>query len=187
MPLIQKTVSPTSVASVPATLSYTITVNYPTQQLLSGVVVTDAIPTGTTYVANSINASGYYTDTPEEGGPPQVVWDIGDNLADVPGYAAGAGKAYCPVILNAPVLADTYLKKESQDKNYGGNTLLITRPATANKYKHTLVKFDVSSIPAGAIIQSAYLGMNVQAARSDQAQRSGVPHEDRLDRRRRHE
>ena len=43
---------------------------------------------------------------------------------------------------------------------------LLTRPANASSYKYTLLRFNTIGIPAGSIIRSATLGLDVQSQRS---------------------
>jgi len=87
-PPISKAVDKTG-ANAGDTLTYTLTTNYTGSSLLTNVTVTDTIPAGTTYVADS--------DTPEATVTPAdnatatlLTWNLGSNAAGVPGYKAGA-------------------------------------------------------------------------------------------------
>ena len=146
-----------------STLTYTMTPTYADSVPLSNAIVADAIPANTTYVAASANAGGT-TD-----GPPvtTVTWNLGSNAAGVPGVSSPNGTANCPappVTLSAA--ADTWIDKANATTNHGADTTMRTRPANANSLKYSLVRFDISGIPAGATIQSATLSLNVTTAQA---------------------
>jgi thrombospondin type 3 repeat protein len=70
-----------------------------------------------------------------------------------------------------PASADTYLSQNSANTNYGTQTSLLVDsddPAGTGRDKRTLIKFDLSQIPAGATIQSASLKINVTNASPQQ-------------------
>ena len=107
VPLISKSVD--KATALPGeTLTYTITTNYPGPDLLSEAVVADTVPAGTTYVPNSANASGVYSNTLNA-----VLWDLGSNSPAIPGLTAQTGSALCPVVANLPILADTFIDKDN--------------------------------------------------------------------------
>ncbi len=88
--LISKQVDKLKVDDNGATLTYTVTASYPGSALLTNVVVTDTVPAGTTYVADS--------DTPEATVTPAdnntatlLTWNLGSNSAGVPGYTSASG------------------------------------------------------------------------------------------------
>ncbi|MFN8498612.1 MAG: SdrD B-like domain-containing protein [Anaerolineae bacterium] len=157
---LTKTVDKNQTAT-PDTLTYTLYPFNPGPQLMTGGFVSDPIPASTTYVAGSANAGGYY-----DAGTNSVIWPLGDNLPATPGQTASGGAALCPVPFTAPLLADTWIDKDKKNNNNGGNALLFTRPADANHLKYTLLKFDVSGIPAGATINTATLQLTTQTARA---------------------
>ncbi len=157
---LTKTVDQTGPVPLGTILNYALYPYNPGPQLMTGGIVTDTIPAGSTYVQGSANAGGYY-----DGVNNQVVWPLGDNLPGSPGYTSGGGAALCPVPFTAPLVADTWISKKEADKSNGGNPLLFTNPS--DKYfKSSLLKFDVSGIPAGVTISTATLQLTTQAARS---------------------
>ncbi|MCW5849559.1 MAG: DNRLRE domain-containing protein, partial [Anaerolineae bacterium] len=95
-----------------------------------------------------------------------VTWDLGSSCPAVAGVTAATGTALCPSSVSLTSVADTHLRFGDPTKNYGSDTTMLTRPANASSLKHSLVRFDVSSIPAGAVIQSATLNLTVTGARS---------------------
>jgi Domain of unknown function (DUF5050) len=76
-------------------------------------------------------------------------------IALIDGSLAGKGKS---LTLNA--IADTYLDEGATGTNYGSGTTVWSGLSLLNKRYKGLIKFDVSSIPAGAIIKSARLVLN---------------------------
>ncbi len=148
------------------TLTYTITPTYNDVWPLNNVVITDIVPTYTTYVANSANAGGTY-----DLGTNTITWLLGSNDPPVPAETAGPGTAYCPapgspLVLNTDAtVVDTYIDIDRPTTNYGALTEIFTRPANATWLKYGLIRFDLSSLPAGAVIQSAIMTMTVSANR----------------------
>jgi hypothetical protein len=65
----------------------------------------------------------------------------------------------------APV-ADTYINADKPDENKGGETRFRTRPQSGEE-KHSLLLFDLSGIPSGAIIDSATLTVMSKNGRSN--------------------
>jgi uncharacterized repeat protein (TIGR01451 family) len=64
------------------TLSYTITAEFPSSDLLSNVTVTDTVPNGTSFL--SVGQGGTH-----DGGTPGVVtWDLGSNTPGIDGFRA---------------------------------------------------------------------------------------------------
>ena len=100
---LTKTVDLTS-ANPGQQLTYTVYPRYFGSQLLTGAVVNDTIPAGTTYVAATVNAGGEAVDETE---PPDsvidfVAWDLGSNDVGSVGYSGGT--AMCPATLT--IVAD---------------------------------------------------------------------------------
>ncbi|NLG95985.1 MAG: DNRLRE domain-containing protein, partial [Chloroflexi bacterium] len=56
--------------------------------------------------------------------------------------------------------ADTYLRKSQSNRNYGGATVVQVSPFTTSP-QNALFRWDLSSIPAGAVITDASLTFNV--------------------------
>src|SRR5262249_36146345 len=129
-----KTVLPAT-ASPGNTLTYTFTPVYTDTTLLQNGQIVDAIPTNTTYVANSANADGVF-----DGVGNTVTWSIGSNTADVPGVTSPIGTALCPGSVTLTATADTYIDKNSANSNFGASNLMNTRPSDANHVKHSLVQ-----------------------------------------------
>ncbi len=81
----------------------------------------------------------------------------------------GAPQSCTTVDLNAT--EDTYLRGGTNaGTNYGGSTPLRVDGDPANDESSTLIKWDVSSIPAGATINSASIGLDVTNASANSYQ-----------------
>jgi len=65
-------------ANVDDILTYTIYPYYAGHQMLTNVVLTDVVPSGTVYVAGSANAGGTYTNG-------VVTWSLGSTAPEIPG------------------------------------------------------------------------------------------------------
>ena len=112
--LLQKSVSPTTPAVGGDTLSYTVNVNYPGTTALENVVVTDAVPAGTTYVGGSANAGGVLS---VDGS--QVIWSLGSGAPGVPGVTSPQGTALCYGTKTYAAAADTYIDFDKPTTNTG--------------------------------------------------------------------
>ena len=76
---------------------------------------------------------------------------------DVTCGADGGGSD--PITMTLSPMADTYLNQGSAGSNYGTDTQLWTDPWTGGNAKRSLIRFDLSGIPAGADITSAQLNL----------------------------
>ena len=147
--LISKEVDKTDVTDTGETLTYTITANYPGNELLTDVVVTDSIPAGTTYVADS--------DTPEATVIPLddatatvISWTLGSNIEGAPAFAGSAAGTN-----SLRAVQDAKLQINNPTNNYGGDTTIqVKTPDTTDR--RTLVKYNVTSL-AGQTVSSATL------------------------------
>ncbi len=148
---------------IPATCStYTVASVYPGTVRLTNATVSDTVPANTTYVAASANANGIVS-----GGI--VTWNLGSNSAPINGATPPIGYALCPATATFDTttgIIDTYIDKSNPTTNSGASNRLVTRPANASNLKYTLVRFNISGIPAGSIIQSAQFGLTVQGSRN---------------------
>jgi hypothetical protein len=72
----------------------------------------------------------------------------------------------CPRTVLLEAVADTYVNADRPDENKGGDGLVKTRPESGEE-KHGLVRFDLSSLPSNAVLQSAYLWLTSDNARSE--------------------
>jgi uncharacterized repeat protein (TIGR01451 family) len=151
-----------SAAAPGNTLNYTITPYIPGPDLLTNAVVTDNIPTGTTFV--SAGQAGVFDNTT----PPGVVtWQLGSNSPPAAGVSAATGTALLPgPIFTANPDRDTYVEEDAATSNFGAVTQIISSPKTG-AHRHLLVHFNTSTIPANAIIQSATLQMTSGSSRSN--------------------
>ncbi|MCB0160443.1 MAG: DUF11 domain-containing protein, partial [Caldilineaceae bacterium] len=84
--VLSKSVDKTS-ATANEILTYQIVPRYPGAELLSNVVVSDTIPTGTVYAGND---SPPATNEPSIDGAGTIVWTLGSNVAGTPGSTAGS-------------------------------------------------------------------------------------------------
>ena len=71
------------IAQIGETLAYSLATDYLGSQLLNDVVVTAAVPSGTTYVAGSASAGGAQSGD-------VITWALGSNTPSVSGYRAPA-------------------------------------------------------------------------------------------------
>lgn len=155
VPLITKSVS-SATASPTDILTFNIDVQYPGDELLSSVIVTDAVPTGTTYVAGSANAGGT-----ESGGI--VTWNLGSNNDPVPGFHDG----FESFDEDYHTDKDTYIWGNQSSRNYGADTILRVDPRENDNASRALVEFDISSIPSNAVIDFAYVELFQTAVGED--------------------
>jgi hypothetical protein len=72
----------------------------------------------------------------------------------------------CPRDVSLEAVADTYIDADNPDTNKGGDRYLKTSPESG-KEKHGLLRFDLSSIPGNAVLQSAALRVTSDNGRSD--------------------
>src|SRR5438876_2299482 len=120
--------------------------NYTNLTSLTGARITDALPPHTAYVPASASP-------PLSSGPDPLVWNLGTNVADIPGVVNATVTNTISATTNT---FDAYLSNEHKDRNYGGATNLIVSGDSGHE-KRTLVRFDLSSIPTNATIASAGL------------------------------
>jgi probable HAF family extracellular repeat protein len=71
-----------------------------------------------------------------------------------------------PLSADLTAVADTYISNASKEstKNFGGATGLIS---DGNPDKSTLVRWDLSSVPAGSVVHSATISVNVSGTSGD--------------------
>ncbi|NJM39998.1 MAG: DNRLRE domain-containing protein [Anaerolineae bacterium] len=62
--------------------------------------------------------------------------------------------------------ADTFINQEKPAENKGTDAKMDTQPAAVGKLRHSLVRFDLSAIPPGAVINSAVLNLTVTDRRN---------------------
>lgn len=192
-----KSVDKATVTSLPATLTYTLDPVYPGTVPLLGLMVTDVIPGADPDVPSvspyatlvpgvgSPNAGGYCNGDPSVACSGltayEVDWDIGSTTPGVPGVGAQAGTAFCPTtvtLTGTTNSVDTYLSRNQPNNNFGTATTFLANANKNNidssKTKYPLLRFDLSSIPAGAVIQSAKLSVTVTTNRSNQIEQIRV-------------
>jgi len=134
-------------------LRYTICPNYNGTKLLVNAIIRDTIPTYTTYVTGSVNASGTYNSLNKT-----LLWRLGSNKAAVPGKVTSASHLY----IKAAAVNDTWINEEQKDHNYGiDKRLRLNRLSGGGKERYTLIYFKTPTLPTGAVLQSAILEMRV--------------------------
>jgi uncharacterized repeat protein (TIGR01451 family) len=138
------------------TITYTLIPRIAGPQLLTNIEVEDFIPAGTSFVGGSA------TPTQTEG-PDPLEWEFGDHAPGAPGTVESA---LCPAAYSQTPLADTFIDQDKANDNLGGTDPLKTRPEAA-KQKHALLRWDLSSIPAGAVIDEARLTLTSGNARNN--------------------
>lgn len=136
------------------TLTYTVFPSYPGTNLLVNLQVTDPIPAGTAYVPGSANAGGNLIED-------TIQWQLGSNSAATPGVYV-----FCSLTTRIYAAADTWISEVNADiaKNYGSSAVFETAN-NAGRDRTALLKFpiDGSTLPAGAIFQSAALYVTVES------------------------
>jgi len=120
--------------------------NYTNLTYLTGARMTDALPPNTSYLPGSASP-------PLSSGPDPLVWNLGTNVADIPGVVSASVTNTFSATTNT---FDAYISNEHKDRNYGGSTNLIVSGDSGHE-KRTLVRFDLTSIPTNATIASAGL------------------------------
>ena len=120
--------------------------NYTNLTSLTGARITDALPPNTAYKPASASP-------PLSSGPDPLVWNLGTNVADIPGVVSALVTNTFSATTNT---FDAYIDNSNKDKNYGGATNLIVSGDPGHE-KRTLVSFNLSSIPTNATIASANL------------------------------
>ncbi len=146
------------------TLTYQLRPRYPRSDQLSSANVTDLIPTGTTYLAASVNAGGEALDNtePPDGIIDEVAWDMGSTTGAVPGFSGGT--ALCPATLTLQGTTnsfDTWISEDganNQDNNYGGDADFETANE-ALKDRSALLRFNAgnATLPTGWVLDRAVL------------------------------
>src|SRR6185295_1929924 len=102
----------------------------------------------------------------------EVAWSLGSNDPNAPAVSAPEGTYLCPAtvtILGSMNGVDTYIDKNQPTTPHGTGQLLTNpgRNNTQNSTKYTLIRFELTAVPAAAIIQSATLGLNVTTNKSN--------------------
>ena len=120
---LTKSVDLTS-ASPGEQLTYTLYPRYFGDNLLTGAVVNDTIPAGTTYVdtAPSVNAGGEAVDEYGTGGQRDRLRGLGpgQQRRRQPGYSGGT--AMCPATQTIVAGRDTWIDENDITKNNGAET-----------------------------------------------------------------
>jgi uncharacterized repeat protein (TIGR01451 family) len=139
------------------TLTYTITPTYTGTELLTNVQVTDYIPTGSTYVADS-------ADPEADADPDPLVWSLGSN--DMADDGSSAGCVDVLRITGAAGTYDTFLEFGNQTRINGANAD-IKIDSRSGSAKHGLISFDLTTagIPVNSEIKSARMGFYVNTSK----------------------
>ncbi len=131
-----------SIANAGDSLTYTVSVNYLGGSLLNGVIITDTVPTGTTF--QSAGQGGVLNGFVASPG--------------AAGLVTGGTVANSVTISDAAKVDDTWINAASPTFNYGTCTTLDTDRENGGENR-ILVRFNLADIPAGATITSAQLKM----------------------------
>ena len=140
------------------TLTYTLKVRRPGNDLLSNVIVSDATPTGTTY---NNSATPTPTSQPTVGTSGTVTWNLGSNTAGINGSAPGV--VLVPASTTIVAERDTHIWGNNPNDNSGASAKLN---ADSDDPRHMLLYFNISGLPTGAIIDSASLGVTVESGQN---------------------
>jgi hypothetical protein len=132
-------------------ITYTLEPRSMGLQLLSNVEVVDSIPIGSSFLGAA---------PAQTSGPDPLQWDLGTVTPPADGSASSSGT----LILTA--LKDAYLNEERTDRNYGSCTTIFTDRESGKRLR-SLLEFDLSGLPAGAIVTSAELTMVKVAGSND--------------------
>lgn len=154
-------VSPSGAALPGARLTYTLNANYPHAVQMGSIIVSNPIPTGTTFVPGSITGGGAF-------GGGAVTWNLGST-------SAPQQHTHTPLITcvrnirleETTTVEDTYIRADSASTNYG-NAVLRLRPSNANQQRQAMIKFNLDEVPSGAVIRNVSIGLRVAAAQNNQ-------------------
>ncbi len=158
VPILIKTVdkafaNATSVVALDRTLTYTITPTYTGSASLAGLIISDPIPTGTTYVAASVtpgtDALNYVTDILDP--PTRVEWDIGSTASAVRGVFTATGGTVATIYPSQ----DTYANQASPASFFNTSTDLIVAGTKNKDGKRSYLQFSLASIPGSSTITAA--------------------------------
>lgn len=134
-------------ASAGDTITYTINVNYTGSDLVTGIIVEDLVPEGTTLVSVGQGGGvGNFTPT------------SGQN-----GVSNGLGT---PTVVQASLVKDTWLDEDHDNDNYGSDSTLILDPRN-DRAGRILMQFNLGSVPAGVTISRATLSLHQTSDESD--------------------
>ncbi len=131
------------------------------------LVVIYVVPTPTPTATPTPSPSPTITPTPVGFQTPSPTPSVTPSPTPSPSVtptAAPSPTAPLEVLLS---VADSYVNQNSGNTNYGTNTTMLVRSTTAgtpNANNRSFVQFDVSSIPAGATIQTATVRLYLQTA-----------------------
>lgn len=145
------------------TLLYTMRPYQPGSGLLSNVIVSDPIPSGTTYNGS---AAPVPISQPPIGGTGFVVWNLGTTTAASTG--SGTTPAYNPTGVIRQTTAeveDTWIDENNVTDTNGNDNAGRTSPE-ANKRKVWLTRFSLPSLAATDVIDRAYVRVRVNAGRT---------------------
>jgi hypothetical protein len=120
--------------------------NHTNLVFLTGARITDFLPPHTVYKPASASP-------PLSSGPDPLAWNLGTNVAGVPGVVS---VMFTNSFATTGNTFDTYIDAGRKGKNFGGTGNLLVS-GDANHANRTLVRFDLSSIPTNATISSATL------------------------------
>lgn len=144
-------------------ITYTMRPYHPGTTVLTNAVVTDHVPTGTTYNGN---ASPTPTTQPAIGAAGTVTWNLGSTMIAAGG--AGATPAYTPtsqVVTGTATVVDTFIDANSPTATNGNNNANKTRPESG-KTKASLIRFTMPSFASSDVIDKAHIRVRVSSARS---------------------
>ena len=134
------------------TITYTLVPFYAGIHPMTNAVLTDPVPSGTVYVAGSATSGGTYSNG-------VVTWRLGSttpaDFADTTTYGTTTLVA----------VADTWISSADPTDNNGTSIRLDTRPSSGPR--HAMVSFDMSQLPAGASVSSAWLRLQVVDTRNN--------------------
>ncbi len=155
-------VSPAGSALPGSRLTYTLNANYPHVAQMGSILVSNPLPAGTTFVPGSITGGGAF-------GSGAVTWNLGSTSAPLQHSHTPLITCVRNIRLEEPTMVeDTYINAASGTTNYQNDTLRL-RPSNSSNLRYSLIKFNVTEVPAGATIRNVSIGLKVSTQKSNQS------------------
>jgi uncharacterized repeat protein (TIGR01451 family) len=145
------------------TLTYTLEPNIPGSGLVSNLMVSDVLPTGTIYAGA---ATPPPSAQPALGGSGAVQWDLGSTVPAAPGAIVSPGYTPTSVVQTTTAqVVDTFVSQGNATSIEGTGSELKTKPE-AGDAKAALISFVLPTLASTDVIDRAVVRLTVSSARS---------------------